>query len=271
MRTVKLNVVTTASLLTLLITTAHSAGPTIRGNVISWTEPGWHQVQRQSTYESICNGGRECIVEPGLYTVINHGTGERFEDVFVAGVTGENAESPPAPVAKTGQTVSVAFGDDGDYQSGAMVAGTRFDDHGDGTFTDKLTGLVWMGLPSCIVKRDWAGAVDYANNLAAASDLCPELDDGSSAGDWRLPNIRELYSLIDLTRLAPVFADGMPFGYSGGPGGTFAQDPFTPYWSSTSFTGAPNSLGWMLRGNTGETEMLSKASSEWVWAVRYSK
>lgn len=104
MSNIKTKAVTFASLFSLLASAAYSAGPTVQGNTISWTEPGWHQVQRQSTYESICNGGQKCVVEPGLYTVINHGTGERFEDVFVAGVTGDNADSPPAPVAKTGQT-----------------------------------------------------------------------------------------------------------------------------------------------------------------------
>lgn len=164
----------------------------------------------------------------------------------------------------------MVFGDDGDYQSGAIVAGTRFDDNGDGAFTDKLTGLVWLGLPGCIVKRDWPGAVDYANKLAAGSDLCPQLDDGNSAGDWRLPNIRELFSLIDLSNLAPVFADGKPFNYSGD-GGTFTDDPFTPYWSSTSFAPVPNTLAWSLNGQTGETEMTNKRNIEWVWAVRDSK
>ena len=89
------------------------AGPAVRGNVISWTDEGWHQVQ--GTYESLCQGGRQCTVPTGVYIVINHSTGERFENIPVGEQEGDSA---PAAVAATGQVISYGFGDDGDYQSG---------------------------------------------------------------------------------------------------------------------------------------------------------
>ena len=48
-------------------------------------------------------------------------------------------------LAKTGQTSSFASGDDGSIQAGVGWQGARFKDNGDGTVTDNLTGLIWLG------------------------------------------------------------------------------------------------------------------------------
>ena len=82
------------------------ASPTVAGNVIQWTEEGWHQVQIQSTYESVCNGGRQCTVPAGIYVVINHGTGQRFPNIVVPNSDSSDGDQPIAPVASTGQTIS---------------------------------------------------------------------------------------------------------------------------------------------------------------------
>lgn len=52
-------------------------------NTISWPDDGWYQVQDEATHTEVCGGGRSCIVEPGTYVVINHSTGERFNDIVV--------------------------------------------------------------------------------------------------------------------------------------------------------------------------------------------
>ncbi|ASJ73222.1 hypothetical protein [Granulosicoccus antarcticus] len=44
---------------------------------IQWPDSSWYQVQNADTYASVCNGGAECNILPGSYTVINHSTGER--------------------------------------------------------------------------------------------------------------------------------------------------------------------------------------------------
>ena len=48
-----------------------------------------------------------------------------------------------APVPKTGQTTAYAAGDDGTLQKGVASPTPRFTDHGNGTVTDNLTGLIW--------------------------------------------------------------------------------------------------------------------------------
>lgn len=49
-----------------------------------------------------------------------------------------------APVPKTGQTQSYTAGDDGDLQKGVAWPTPRFAGNGNGTVTDKLTGLIWL-------------------------------------------------------------------------------------------------------------------------------
>jgi hypothetical protein len=87
---------------------AAHAVPIVSGNTISWPDDGWYQVQTADDYTSICGGGTHCDVEPGTYIVINHTTGERFENIVVTGVT---TESAIAVLANT-----IFWLDDGWYQ-----------------------------------------------------------------------------------------------------------------------------------------------------------
>ena len=66
---------------------------------------------------------------------------------------------PPAPVPKTGQTISYEPGDDGYYQKGVAWPNPRFTDNGDGTVTDNLTGLIWLKNANCFGTRTWATAL----------------------------------------------------------------------------------------------------------------
>jgi len=139
--------------------------------------------------------------------------GERFANIAVTvpDSSASDNNGPPAPVASTGLKTSYAFGDDGDFQTGISVPGERFLDNNNGTFTDTLTDITWLGVRDCIVTHSWGAALRYANEMSANSDLCPALDDSSTAGEWRLPNIKELYSLVDISNDSPVWADGIPF------------------------------------------------------------
>ena len=62
--------------------------------------------------------------------------------------------------------------------------------------TDNLTGLIWLKNARCVGGTDWENALTWCNTLASGS--C-NLSDGSSAGEWRLPNINEFSSLFDPT------------------------------------------------------------------------
>ena len=64
----------------------------------------------------------------------------------------------------------------------------NFVDNGDGTVTDQAAGLMWMQNDSGI-GYNWEDALDYAETLSFAG-----------YDDWRLPNAKELQSILDYTR-----------------------------------------------------------------------
>lgn len=71
----------------LLCSTTLSAAPVVTGNTISWPDDGWYQVQDSSDYSQVCAGVESCTVDPGTYIVINHTSGQRFENIEVGGDT----------------------------------------------------------------------------------------------------------------------------------------------------------------------------------------
>ena len=114
-----------------------------------------------------------------------------------------------APVAKTGQVdYYVQYLDDGALQRGVEEPNPRFTVNGDLTVTDNLTGLIWFQDMQCWGQDTWANCINNCNGLA--SGTCG-LDDGSSAGHWALPNLRQLQSLFDYGNSSPALPTGHPF------------------------------------------------------------
>ena len=70
----------------------------------------------------------------------------------------------------------------------------RFRDNADGTVTDEATGLTWTKSDSG-KGMDWRSALKYAEDLELAGYT-----------DWRLPNAKELHSIVDYSR-SPDTAD----------------------------------------------------------------
>ncbi len=160
-----------------------------------------------------------------------------------------------AGVPKTGQTTLYETGDDGDLQKGVTWPSPRFTDNGDGTVTDNMTTLIWLKNADFVgVTRTWATALTDANTLADGSG---GLSDGSSAGDWRLPNVRELSSLTDFSQSSPSLPSGYPF--------TSVQT--SGYWSSTTYAQSTSSA-WLVNMYGGLVRGLNKTDSRYVWPVR---
>jgi hypothetical protein len=94
---------------------------------------------------------------------------------------------PGAPYAWHGQ--------DGFYQEGCGNSWRppegRFTDNGDGTVTDHCTGLMWQKDTGGTFA--WPEALTYCENLSLAGHE-----------DWRLPNVRELQSLVHYGRFQPA-------------------------------------------------------------------
>lgn len=160
----------------------------------------------------------------------------------------------PARVPKTGQTTSYATGDDGALQRGVAWPVPRFTDNGNGTVTDNLTGLIWLKNANCFGAQTWAAALTAANTLNSGE--CG-LSDGSAEGAWRLPNVRELQSLIDYGRVAPALPSGHPF--------TGVQ--WASYWTSTTYVNI-TSNAWQLPLGGGSLGIDDKTYAHYVWPVR---
>jgi hypothetical protein len=152
----------------------------------------------------------EPTVPPGTSTMHN------LNDLF-------NLIGMTAHVPRTTRNLCPCFmpGDDGFKRAGALWPFPRFTDLGNGTVKDNLTGLTWLKEADCFGTRTWQQALGDVNALV--SGLC-SLTDGSTAGHWRLPNIRELLSLIDYNASAPAFPSGHPF---------LNLQASVRYWSST--------------------------------------
>jgi len=106
-----------------------------------------------------------------------------------------------------------------------------FVDNGDGTVTDLATGLMWQQADDGI-SRDWEAALAYAENLNLGGYT-----------DWRLPNAKELQSIVDYTRcpdssnsaaINAIFQTTMINDPNGNPG----QYPY--FWSGTSHRDGTN-------------------------------
>jgi hypothetical protein len=161
-----------------------------------------------------------------------------------------------AQVEKSGQTTSYATGDDGDRQKGIGWPDPRFIDNGDGTVKDNLTGLVWLQDANRFGQRNWANALADCNSLA---DDGVDLTDGSAAGDWRLPNVKELQSLLDYGNDYPALPTGHPFSnVQSGPG---------YYWSSTSYTSGTG-YAWFVDMDYGYAYYHDKDLDYYAWPVR---
>ena len=173
-------------------------------------------------------------------------------------------DAPAAGVAKTGQTACydaagaemecAGTGQDGEFQNGVAWLDPRFTDNDDGTVTDNLTGLIWLQDANCFGQQEWATALTSANDLA--SGRCG-LTDGSTAGDWHLPNVRELQSLIDYGANSPALSSGHPF--------TNVQPQ--QYWTGSSHIGELD-RAWFVGLKHGYVNGTLKDDEYYVWPVR---
>jgi hypothetical protein len=192
--------------------------------------------------------------------VVNTSSGDAVSADIVSGkktgvaVTEVTGTATFKYVPKTGQTTSYAAGDDGDLEKGVAWPSPRFTDNADGTVTDNLTGLIWLKNANADGVKTWADAIAYCNGLASGS---AGLTDGSSVGDWRLPNRFELESLIDLSQCGPCLPPGHPF----------INVKSANYWSSSTVA-AGTDYAWYVLMSNGYVFNLFKTSSYYVWPVR---
>jgi len=125
------------------------------------------------------------------------------------------------------------FGQDA-HHAGVQPA---YQDNGDGTVTDLNTGLAWQKAPDFERMMTWNDAMGYADSLQLGGH-----------GDWRLPSIKELYSIIShhgsIRTMTPyINTNYFDFQYPDTSVGWRIID--AQYWSSTLYVGT------IMWGNQG--------------------
>lgn len=193
-----------------------------------------------------------------------------------------------SPVPQTGQKISMLPGDDGDWQTGIPWPDPRFtlnveadediNANGlcdgteicNGSVTDNLTGLIWLQNANCFGERDWKDAINDANALAGDGSSNCGLTDNSQIGDWRLPNIKEILSLLDYGHAFPTALLPIDHPFIDVQLGGITSEP-SRYWSSTS-TGSDNDAAYSVSVSVGWVERLSVSThgvfTLYVWPVQ---
>lgn len=127
---------------------------------------------------------------------------------------------------KTGQTTSYQDYDDGYYEKGSAST-PRFVDNGDGTISDRITGLMWVKQPELIIPG--ATGVHSSNQIQAAK------------GDWATETSYSAADLVKDTVDSTYWVSAVT--HTSGTG-TFAEDrtAYPTYWRQTVWTASAANL-----------------------------
>ena len=164
--------------------------------------------------------------------------------ITIFGFTGSSYRELP----DTGQTASYTntFGEDHDYQPSASQP--SYTDNGDGTTTDSRTGLMWLKNASTYnngASQTWESALSGCESFTYASYT-----------DWRLPNRRELMSIVNYQNQNPAINTTY-----------FTTTQSNYYWSSTTYV--PNTAyAWRVYFGNGRVGDGYKPASRYVRPVR---
>ena len=160
-----------------------------------------------------------------------------------------------------GATIGCAgTGQDGEFQAGAGWPAPRFTGSSPGILKDNLSGLMWVRDVSPLStacgggdNTAWSDAIDFVTCLNNNNHL--------GYNDWRLPNVNELATLINLGSDDPVNwlkTEGFNIGYSASG---------YKYWSSTTTPDLAQRalIGWL---DQWAVTWLPYESAAQVWPVR---
>ncbi len=126
------------------------------------------------------------------------------------------------------------YGQDGHFNDPRRVH--SYSDNGDGTVTDDVTGIIWEKIDTSV--DDWDAAVSYCDDLVLG---------GAGPDAWRLPEIQELWSILDLGAADDAIESDFPTDAS-------------TLWSATSEGGNTDAdSAWMVDVGNGESSVQLKS------------
>ncbi|MGQ0593816.1 MAG: Lcl C-terminal domain-containing protein [Gammaproteobacteria bacterium] len=177
----------------------------------------------------------------------------------------------PAPTCAqfpaTGQTTSFRAGDDGDIEAGAALSYT---DNLDGTITDNNTKLIWEKKSDDEAVNDNDNTTTFPHDkdnvytwdqaFQHVADL--NTDNFANHNDWRLPNVKELQSIVNYGTFNPAVS--LAFNTNCVAGVDVESGSCTAasiYWSSTTLADGPGNAWGVLFfngfvGNAGKDNFL---------------
>jgi len=140
------------------------------------------------------------------------------------------------PVLAAEETVCSSNTNQKNIQASTPTSQFEFTQDGD-TVTDKKTGLMWSRCPwnyswelsTCTTGDAATGKLSWENSLYVASDNSTSDSPYLGYSDWRLPNIKEIASIVE-RKCAGLAINHQVFGGAGS----------GVYWSNTHVDGSTN-------------------------------
>jgi hypothetical protein len=130
----------------------------------------------------------------------------------------------------------------------SLVLQADFSRSNDGIVTDNVTGLQWQDDYSdnsdAIKQVTWTDAIDYCESLTLGG-----------YSDWRLPNKKELLSIVDYGQYDPSINR------------VFTKTTSYNYWSSTTHASLTGDV-WIVYFSYGGTDFGNKSYPNYVRCVR---
>ena len=185
--------------------------------------------------------------------------------------TGQTTSFPPIS-----KTTDAPVRDDGVVRAGGAL---RYQNNGDGTITDLNTGLMWeqkiRDIATAQGNHDVTRVFPWDQLTGTIWDWLEQVNTEGGTGlaghnDWRIPNVKELMSIVDYERSMPPVVDAAFNNGVAGPCDALScsrtQSDF--YWSSTTHAAVPGNAWFVIFGAFGTADDGGKNIPNFVRAVR---